>query len=123
MPGLRRAISLLSELRARSGKDDGRPADALGRYAHADKVEGGSLPAMYRHGAIDRSLVCERVAEHRQQKRRFLTGALVEERFRPLRLRDGLHVQRHAPMLRIAIPYGLFGGAAIAHARAACAPL
>src|SRR3970282_1662171 len=39
--------------------------------------------------------------------RRFLTGKLPEDDFRPLRLRNGLYIQRHAPMLRVAIPYGL----------------
>src|SRR5258708_34956375 len=49
----------------------------------------------------------ERVAEFRDQTQRFLAGELSEEEFRPLRLRNGLYIQRHAPMLRIAIPYGL----------------
>ena len=62
---------------------------------------------MYRYDSIDRSLVLERVAEYRDQVRRFLGGQLSEDEFRPLRLRNGLYLQRHAPMLRIAIPYGL----------------
>src|SRR5688572_33170313 len=62
---------------------------------------------MYRYDGLDRSLVDARVAEFRDQTRRFLAGQLTEDEFRPLRLRNGLYIQRHAPMLRIAIPYGL----------------
>jgi sulfite reductase (NADPH) hemoprotein beta-component len=62
---------------------------------------------MYRYDDIDQSLVAERVNEFRDQTRRFLAGELSEDEFRPLRLRNGLYIQRHAPMLRIAIPYGL----------------
>src|SRR5258705_5089797 len=62
---------------------------------------------MYRYDAIDHSLVAERVAQSRDQTRRFLAGELTEDEFRPLRLRNGLYIQRHAPMLRVAIPYGL----------------
>src|SRR3954453_23615789 len=52
-------------------------------------------------------IVAQRVAQFRDQTRRFLAGELSEDEFRPLRLRNGLYIQRHAPMLRIAIPYGL----------------
>ncbi len=62
---------------------------------------------MYRYDELDRSLVDARVAEFRDQTRRFLAGELTEDEFKPLRLRNGLYIQRHAPMLRIAIPYGL----------------
>jgi sulfite reductase (NADPH) hemoprotein beta-component len=62
---------------------------------------------MYRYDEIDRTLVAERVAEYRDQTARFLSGQLSEDEFKPLRLRNGLYVQRHAPMLRIATPYGL----------------
>jgi sulfite reductase (NADPH) hemoprotein beta-component len=62
---------------------------------------------MYRYDTVDRALVLERVAEYRDQLRRFLSGQLSEDEFRPLRLRNGLYIQRHAPMLRIAVPYGL----------------
>jgi sulfite reductase (NADPH) hemoprotein beta-component len=62
---------------------------------------------MYRYDAIDATLVNERVAEFRDQTRRFLAGELGEDEFRHLRLRNGLYIQRHAPMLRVAIPYGL----------------
>src|SRR5688572_29966535 len=63
--------------------------------------------AMYRYDEIDQRMVDERVAQFRDQTRRFLAGNLSEEDFRPLRLRNGLYIQRFAPMLRIAIPYGL----------------
>jgi sulfite reductase (NADPH) hemoprotein beta-component len=62
---------------------------------------------MYRYDAIDQTLVDERVAQFRDQTRRFLAGELSEDEFRHLRLRNGLYIQRHAPMLRVAIPYGL----------------
>src|ERR1700678_3732387 len=62
---------------------------------------------MYRYDVIDRTLVSERVEQFRDQTRRFLAGDLSEDEFRHLRLRNGLYIQRHAPMLRIAIPYGL----------------
>src|SRR6185295_4483967 len=59
----------------------------------------------------DQRMVDERVAQFRDQTRRFLAGKLTEDQFRPLRLRNGLYIQRHAPMLRIAIPYGLLSSA------------
>jgi sulfite reductase (NADPH) hemoprotein beta-component len=62
---------------------------------------------MYKYDAIDKQLVSERVKQYRDQTRRYLAGELSEEEFRPLRLQNGLYIQRHAPMLRIAIPYGL----------------
>ena len=62
---------------------------------------------MYLYDDIDQRLVDERVAQFRGQTRRFLEGKLPEDDFRQLRLRNGLYVQRYAPMLRIAIPYGL----------------
>src|ERR1039457_6934221 len=62
---------------------------------------------MYRYDVMDRTLVNERVAQFRDQTRRFLAGELNDDEFRHLRLRNGLYIQRHAPMLRVAIPYGL----------------
>jgi sulfite reductase (NADPH) hemoprotein beta-component len=62
---------------------------------------------MYLYDDIDQRLVDERVAQFRDQTRRFLAGQLSDEEFKQLRLRNGLYLQRHAPMLRIAIPYGL----------------
>src|SRR4051812_36307303 len=66
-----------------------------------------SMGVMYRYDAYDQKIVDERVAQFRDQTRRFLAGELTEDEFRPLRLRNGLYIQRHAPMLRIAVPYGL----------------
>src|SRR6476661_2313242 len=62
---------------------------------------------MYLYDEIDQKLVDERVAQFRDQTHRFLEGKLSEDEFRALRLRNGLYIQRYAPMLRIAIPYGL----------------
>ena len=62
---------------------------------------------MYQYDEFDQRMVDERVTQFRDQTRRFLEGSLSEEEFRPLRLMNGLYTQRHAPMLRVAIPYGL----------------
>ena len=62
---------------------------------------------MYQYDKLDQAFVDQRVAEFRDQTRRFLAGELSEDEFKGLRLRNGLYIQRHAPMLRIAIPYGL----------------
>ena len=62
---------------------------------------------MYRYNFADQQLVEDRVARFREQMQRFLSGKLREDEFRPLRLQNGLYIQRHAPMLRVAIPYGV----------------
>ena len=62
---------------------------------------------MYLYDEIDQRLVDERVSQFRDQTRRFIAGELSEDDFRPLRLQNGLYIQRFAPMLRVAIPYGL----------------
>src|SRR5580765_3110241 len=62
---------------------------------------------MYIYDEIDQRVVDQRVAQFRDQTRRFLAGKLSEEEFRPLRLRNGLYIQRFAPMLRVAVPYGI----------------
>ncbi|OFZ73130.1 MAG: sulfite reductase [Betaproteobacteria bacterium RBG_16_64_9] len=62
---------------------------------------------MYIYDEIDQRMVDERVKQFADQTRRFLEGKLSEDAFRQLRLRNGLYIQRYAPMLRIAIPYGL----------------
>jgi sulfite reductase (NADPH) hemoprotein beta-component len=61
---------------------------------------------MYQYNDIDRRLVQERVDQFRDQTQRHLSGELSVDEFRPLRLQNGLYVQRHAPMIRLAIPYG-----------------
>ena len=62
---------------------------------------------MYRYDTYDHQIVRERVAQFRDQVRRRLSDELSEDEFRPLRLQNGLYMQRHAYMLRVAIPYGL----------------
>ncbi|MGR4068239.1 nitrite/sulfite reductase [Billgrantia sp. C5P2] len=62
---------------------------------------------MYRYDTHDQTLVNERVAQFRDQMNRYLAGRISDEEFLPLRVQNGLYVQRYAPMLRIAIPYGM----------------
>ena len=66
---------------------------------------------MYVYDAFDRTLVAERVAEFRDQVARRLSGELTEDEFKPLRLMNGVYLQLHAYMLRIAIPYGTLSSA------------
>jgi sulfite reductase (NADPH) hemoprotein beta-component len=66
---------------------------------------------MYVYDAFDRTLVAERAAEFRDQVARRLSGELTEEEFKPLRLMNGVYLQLHAYMLRIAIPYGTLSSA------------
>lgn len=62
---------------------------------------------MYIYDAIDQRIIDERTRQFRDQTRRYLAGELTDDEFRPLRLQNGLYIQRHAPMLRIAVPYGM----------------
>lgn len=62
---------------------------------------------MYVYDSYDQQIVDQRVVQFKEQTERFLAGKLAAEEFLPLRLQNGLYVQRHAPMLRIAVPYGL----------------
>ncbi|UTA46367.1 nitrite/sulfite reductase [Simiduia sp. 21SJ11W-1] len=62
---------------------------------------------MYVYDSYDHHIVRERVAQFRRQTERYLAGDLTDEEFLPLRLQNGLYIQRVAPMLRIAVPYGL----------------
>jgi sulfite reductase (NADPH) hemoprotein beta-component len=66
---------------------------------------------MYQYDEIDQTLTRERVDEYRDQVSRRFKGDLTEDQFRPLRLRNGLYMQLHAYMLRVAIPYGLLSSA------------
>jgi sulfite reductase (NADPH) hemoprotein beta-component len=66
---------------------------------------------MYQYDNYDQKIVDDRVEQFRDQTRRYLAGELSEEEFRPLRLTNGLYIQTHAPMLRVAIPYGLLSSA------------
>ncbi|AQH01312.1 nitrite reductase [Burkholderia sp. KK1] len=61
---------------------------------------------MYRYTEFDKSFVKSRAAQFRDQLERWQDGRLSEDAFRPLRLQNGWYVQRHAPMLRVAVPYG-----------------
>ncbi len=62
---------------------------------------------MYKYDSIDRQLVIQRVAQFRDQVSRWQAGELTDDEFRPLRLQNGLYIQRHAPMFRIAVPYAM----------------
>ena len=66
---------------------------------------------MYRYDEFDHTLVAERVAQFRDQVNRRVAGALSEDEFKPLRLMNGLYLQLHAYMLRVAIPYGVLSAA------------
>ncbi|WP_338844515.1 nitrite/sulfite reductase [Massilia sp. W12] len=68
---------------------------------------------MYRYDQYDHLIVRERIAQYRDQVRRRLSGELHEDEFRPLRLQNGLYMQRHAYMLRVAVPYGLLSSAQV----------
>src|SRR5882724_8927695 len=61
---------------------------------------------MYRYDNYDQTLVDERVQQFREQVQRRVAGELSEDEFKPLRLMNGLYLQLHAYMLRIAVPYG-----------------
>ena len=65
---------------------------------------------MYRYDEFDQAFVTARVAEFRDQVARRLSGELTEDQFKPLRLMNGVYLQLHAYMLRIAIPYGVLSG-------------
>ena len=67
--------------------------------------------AMYRYDSTDRQIIRERAAQYRSQIERNLAGTLSDDELRPLRLQNGLYIQRHGPMLRIAIPYGQISSA------------
>ncbi len=66
---------------------------------------------MYRYDQHDHLIIKERIAQYRDQVRRRLADELTEEEFLPLRLQNGLYMQRHAYMLRIAVPYGMLSSA------------
>ena len=68
---------------------------------------------MYQYTEFDKAFVRARAAEFRDQLGRWQTGQLTEDQFRPLRLQNGWYVQRYAPMLRVAVPYGEINAAQI----------
>ena len=61
---------------------------------------------MYQYDQYDQQLLDERVAQFRDQMRRYFAGELTDDEFRPLRLQNGLYIQRHAPMFRVSVPHG-----------------
>ena len=61
---------------------------------------------MYQYTAFDQQFVRARAAQYRDQLERNLAGTLGDDEFRPLRLQNGWYIQRYAPMLRVAVPYG-----------------
>jgi len=61
---------------------------------------------MYQYTEFDKQFVRARAAQHRDQLERWQAGQLADDEFRPLRLQNGWYVQRYAPMLRVAVPYG-----------------
>ena len=72
---------------------------------------------MYRYDDIDKDMLADRAAEFREQCARRLAGEITEDQFKPLRLMNGLYLQLHAYMLRIAIPYGTLNARQAAQAR------
>ena len=78
---------------------------------------------MYAYDELDRTLINERVSEFRDQVKRRLSGELTEDEFKPLRLKNGVYLQLHAYMLRVAIPYGTLSSKQLRAARACRAPL
>lgn len=74
----------------------------MGIHWQIDKI------SMYQYDNLDKQLLQERVAQFRGQTQRYLAGDLSDAEFLPLRLQNGLYIQRLAPMLRIAVPYGLY---------------
>ncbi len=76
-------------------------------FATSKTSQNGQAYFMYQYDAYDQTIVDERVAQYRDQTRRYLAGELSDDEFRPFRLQNGLYIQRYAPMLRIAVPYGM----------------
>ena len=68
---------------------------------------------MYQYDQIDQQIIDERVEQFRDQTERYLSGEITDQEFLPLRLQNGLYVQRLAPMLRVSIPYGLLSSAQV----------
>jgi sulfite reductase (NADPH) hemoprotein beta-component len=72
---------------------------------------------MYQYTEFDKQFVHTRAAQYRDQLTRNLAGELGDEEFRPLRLQNGWYIQRYAPMLRVAVPYGELNSATTARTR------
>ena len=93
-------------------KRRGAPQARQGSQQEARSAAGATgNEEMYRYDEFDRDFVKERVDQFRGQVARRLSGELTEEQFKPLRLMNGVYLQLHAYMLRIAIPYGTLNSA------------
>ena len=82
------------------------PISASQPAAVSDRPKPENETYMYVYDEYDQRIIEDRVKQFRDQTRRYLAGELSEEEFRPLRLQNGLYIQRFAPMLRVAVPYG-----------------
>ena len=78
---------------------------------------------MYRYDPLDQQLIDERLAQFRGQVERRISGDLSEDEFKPLRLQNGLYLQLHAYMLRVAIPYGTLASHQLRGLARCCQPL
>ncbi len=96
----------LSEAFIRKAKTGNLSAPNFGRL-HFDGVILFSRRYMYKYDAYDHKIVTERVKQFRGQTERYFEGTLAPAEYLPLRLQNGLYVQRLAPMLRVAVPYGM----------------
>src|SRR5688572_31352473 len=83
-----------------------RKSVSEGLPPRASTASTSARTAMYRYDEFDAAFVRERTAQFSDQVRRRIAGELTEDQFRPLRLMNGLYLQLHAYMLRIAVPYG-----------------
>src|SRR5690242_2186157 len=83
-----------------------RPILPCGRCRARCRARRNRKTTMYRYDEFDARFVAERVEQFRGQVARRLSGELNEDQFKPLRLMNGLYLQLHAYMLRIAVPYG-----------------
>src|SRR5262245_56303146 len=95
-----------SQNRAICARASGTPAPPFATESRPSHPHLRSRFDMYVYDEFDRTLVAERVTEFRDQVGRRISGELTEEEFKPLRLMNGVYLQLHAYMLRIAIPYG-----------------
>ena len=113
---LRERIRAAGPTNRTGSRQAGAPARTTASCAKSRATAPGET-TMYRYDEFDQQFVNARVAEFRDQVERRLAGELTEDQFRPLRLMNGVYLQLHAYMLRIAIPYGTLNVAADAHAR------
>src|SRR5690606_3224625 len=88
------------------GRQAGRTLSAAPRRRPEHATNTTERTHMYQYDEYDQRIVDERVAQFADQTRRYLAGELREDEFRPLRLQNWPYIQPHAPMLRIAAPYG-----------------